>query len=179
MGANKAKPKLDQMFRTIALTTGLDAGKDFESRIKNPDSVQKKIDNHGKGYSAKDINDYYGGRFVADTPEQKKDVIQALRKLDEDNQIKILKQEQVTHQTYHAYHVDFEANGVKGEIQVHDPHSLFESVANHEIRNQYGENPPDPLKTIKKSNAQVAYQLPADQAQNIAQATEIMRQMGR
>ena len=88
----------------------------------------------------------------------------------------IQKMQQVHHDTYHAFHIDFTRDGVKGEIQIHTPASLNESVANHDIRNVYGEKPPAPLEQVKKQNQARAYKLAPDQAQQEAQALEIIKQ---
>lgn len=182
--AQKVKPELDAKLKMVAQESGLDPTADFESRLKNPDTLVKKVAVHreaGKdGYRANDVNDLYGARFIADTPTQKKDIINKIRDLNSDNFFKIDKEEQVDHGTYHAYHIDVNKRGVKAEIQIHDPHSLFESVTNHEIRAQHGENPPEPLARMKSMNATVGYKLPADRAQMIAQAIQMQRaQQGR
>lgn len=180
---NKVKPKMDNTLKLIAASQGLDPNKDFESRIKDSDVLVKKVaqqrTNGKDGYRANDVNDLYGARFIAKTPEQKKEIIKAVKELDENNAIKIDKAENVHHGTYNAYHVDFNKDGVKGEIQVHDPHSLLESVVNHEIRANVGEKAGPLVEAVKQINAHKAYSLPADQAQQQAQALELIKRMGK
>lgn len=177
--ANKVKPELDNQFKLIAAQNGLDPNVDFESRVKNPDTVVKKVAVHrqaGKdGYRVNNVNDLYGARFIADTPNQKQRIMDALQDLHSNNWMKIDKQEQVDHGTYHANHVDFNKDGVKGEIQIHDPHSLFESVINHEIRAKYGEKPPAQLEAQKQANMTLGYKMPADSIQRMAQIIQAGR----
>ena len=176
--ANKVKPELDAQFKMIAMTNGLKP-EDFESRIKNPESIKSKIDKHGKGYDLKDVNDVYGGRIVIDTPNQQDKVIGAIKEMGSNNQIKIDKIEQVHHDTYHAVHVDFTKDGVKGELQIHTPGSLYESVANHAIRTVHGEKPPAEWEQVKQANQQRGYKMEPDKAQATAQQFEqVKKQMG-
>lgn len=177
--AQQIQPELDNTFKLTAMQNGLDPVKDYESRVKNADTLVKKVAVHrqgGKGgYRMNNVNDMYGGRFIADTPEQKAKIIDALHELHSNNFLKLDKEEQVDHGTYHAYHMDFSKNGVKGEIQIHDPHSLFEAVVNHDIRAQYGENPPGKLGELKEKASEIGYKMPADQAQSTAQQIQAQR----
>lgn len=176
--AQKVKPGLDSMLGMVNAQAGLQP-QDFESRLKNAETITRKVAVHRKagkdGYRMNNVNDLYGARFIADTPDQKKQIIDQLHDLSSNNQIKIDKEEQVDHGTYHAYHIDFNHKGVKGEIQVHDPHSLFEAVTNHEIRSKFGEKPPPPMDQIKQANSQMGYQMPAQQAQQVAQTIQAQR----
>ena len=176
--ADKVKPKLDNEFKLVAMQSGLNPVNDYYSRLKNKNTILKKIGKHveeGKDYSSKDVNDVYGGRFVTKTPQQKKQLIEAIQALASKNEIKITKQEEVKDKTYNAYHIDFIKNGVKGEIQIHDPSSLFEAVVNHPIRDKYGEQPPQPIEQVKRENLVRGLTMPQDQAQQIAQAIEMQR----
>lgn len=174
--AEKAQPALDDRFKQLAEGVGLDPEKDFESRIKQPDTFIQKIAQHRlegtDKYDAKGVNDAYGGRFIADTDQQKGQIIRAFNQLDQMGEFKILKQQNVVKDTYNAYHIDFVKNGVKGEIQIHDPNSLLESVVNHEIRAEGGEKPPPAMQAEKEANANAAHQMPSDIAQDLAQAGE-------
>lgn len=151
----------------------------FESRVKNKDTIIKKIATHRlkgkKAYNLKGVNDLYGGRFIVKTPKQKQQVLQALHNLDGMGVIKILKEQQVDKDTYHAYHIDFSYKGTRGELQIHDPQSYLESVVNHEIRAQQGEKPPPPLNKEKKLNARVAKKMPDNSAILLGKAIEQQR----
>ena len=94
------------------------------------------------------------------------------------DKFKIDKIEHVQHGTYNAHHIDFTRGKVRGEIQVHDPHSLFESVLNHPIRAKFGEEPPENLQRVKKARAQLGYAMPSYQAQEGAQAIQKVQQGG-
>jgi ppGpp synthetase/RelA/SpoT-type nucleotidyltranferase len=151
----------------------------FESRVKNPDTIIKKIAAHRKAgkknYSLRGVNDVYGGRFVVDTPKKKRQIIQALHNLDRMGVLKILKEQQVDKETYHAYHLDIKYKKTRGEIQIHDPQSYLESIVNHEIRAKAGESPPPPLDREKRLNAKVSQKMPDDKAITLAKGLEQMR----
>lgn len=179
--AVQTKPELDSMFKMVAATHGLDPNTDFQSRIKQSDTVLRKVAKHrndGKDeYGLKDVNDVFGGRFIAKTPTQKHEVIEAIKDMDKSD-IKIVKKQDVHNGTYHAYHIDFEKDGVKGEIQVHDPGSLFEAVVNHDIRAKEGDKATPQEEQKKRAVEKLGYSLPQYQAQQVAQAIEKQRQGG-
>ena len=179
--AEKVKPELDSSFKMAAMTAGLDPAKDFESRIKKDSTVVKKVALHRRegdgGYRVNDVNDLYGARFIVKNDKQKKELIDGMHQLDEDNTIKIDKEQEVKHGTYEAHHMDFNYKGVKGEVQLHTPASLFESAANHDIRSVFGEKPPKPLQDVKDIHAKVAEKVSPKKAQDMAQALELVRRI--
>jgi len=179
--AEKVKPDLDSKFKMVTMTAELDPAKDFESRIKKDDTIIKKVALHrrdgDKGYRVNNVNDLYGARIIVKNDKQKKDVIDAIHQMDEDNTIKIDHEQEVKHGTYEAHHMDFNFKGVKGEIQLHTPASLFEAASNHDIRSVFGEKPPKPLQDVKDIHAKVAEKVSPKKAQDMAQALELVRRI--
>ncbi len=114
--------KSDLAKRGLFDLSKLEKGSTFESRIKTEEATIKKIALHrlrgNKNYNIEDVNDIYGGRFIIKTPEQKNKIIQEFHNLDKTGALKILKEEQVDKGTYHAYHIDFIKDEVRGEILI-------------------------------------------------------------
>src|SRR5258708_4919313 len=99
--------------------------------------------------------------------------------MEENGELKNLKKQKVTKDTYSAYHIDLVKDGVRGELQVHDPNSFLESIVNHEIRAQAGEKPPPELQAEKEANAQATAQMPQEQAQTLAQGLQDAKAEGK
>src|SRR5258708_31756108 len=99
--------------------------------------------------------------------------------MEENGELKNLKKQQVTKDTYSAYHIAFVKDGVRGELQVHDPNSFLESIVNHEIRAEAGENPPPELQAEKEANDQATAQMPQEEAQTLAQGLQDAKAEGK
>lgn len=167
------KEKLDFILRGIAQRVGAD----FNSRIKNPDTIVKKVAQKrlaGRNYSLDDINDGYGARFIIKTDGEKGKIISFMKKAEELGLFSINKSEPVKTGTYSAYHIDFQTpNGVKGEAQIMTPQQSLESVANHSLRSVHGENPQGQVKALRDKQAEIAKKTPHQEAIN--KASEIQQ----
>ncbi|PWT73666.1 MAG: hypothetical protein C5B59_12800 [Bacteroidetes bacterium] len=165
--ATQDKPNLDTAFKGIADQTG----SDFESRLKAPETMFQKVilkRSQGRDYGIDNLNDVYGGRITVTDPAQSQAIGQGLDALQKSGAIKIISDEPVVKDTYSAYHIDFETpGGTKGELQIMSPQENAESLVNHGIRSQYGENPPPQVEAIKEQNAQAVKSLPDAQAQAV------------
>ncbi len=162
--ATTEKPILDNAFSSIAQKTGAT----FDSRIKAPDTMLQKVilkRSQGRPYDLNNVNDIYGGRITVTSPKQMQAVSQQIQKTG----LKILSAEPVKSDTYNAFHIDFQTpTGTRGEIQIVTPQQSAESLVNHGIRSQFGENPPKPVQAVKEQNAQVVKNLPDQQAVQVA-----------
>ncbi len=175
--ATVSKGGLDFILSGIANKVGAE----FTSRVKNPETVVQKIAQkrmQGRNYGIQDVNDNYGGRFIIKNSSQASRIKTMLTKAQDLGIFKINKQEDVTKDTYHAFHVDFTtSDGVKGEVQIMKPQEVLESVANHSLRSVFGENPPNQVQNLRDMQANMAKNMPdnsavekAAQIQNIAKA---------
>lgn len=176
IGANKIKSVLDQALGMAAKKLG----GTFSSRIKDPDTMQKKVVQkrlQGRNYNLNDLNDAWGGRLVVD----KSDIGKAkteLKEMAKAGLFTIGKQEDVHTGTYHAFHTDIiTPDGTKGEIQIMQPQERAESLLNHSIRAVAGEKPDPALKTVTEAQAAIAKQLPNDKATHVGDIIEqLMKQ---
>lgn len=155
----------------------------FTSRVKNPQTYQQKVITKrkaGRQYAASDVNDTYGGRIVVPNNQAKLHVlaeIQALSKYP-NAPFRILAVQNVDKDTYHATHIDIQTHaGTRGEIQIQTPGENAESLVNHSIRAQWGENPPDQLNKVKKKNAKLIGNLNPQQQLMLAQRAQALHKV--
>lgn len=155
----------------------------YESRVKNPETIIRKIAMHRlkgkKNYDLKGVNDLLGCRFIYKTSQQKQKLLQGLHNLARMGIFKIVKEQEVKKDTYHAIHLDIIYKGIRTEIQIHDPQSYLESIVNHEIRAQAGEKPQGQLGQEKKLNWKAAQNMPDDHAILLGKAIEQKRMLQR
>lgn len=178
IGANKIKSVLDQALAMAAKKIG----GTFSSRVKDADTMQKKIVQkrlQGRDYNLDDLNDTWGGRLVVD----KSDIGKAkseINDMEKSGLFKIDKQEDVHTGTYHAFHTDIiTPDGQKGEIQIMTPQERTESLLNHSIRSVAGEKPDPALKAVVEAQANIAKKLPNPQASQMGDVLEkMMKQNG-
>lgn len=176
VGANKIKNVLDQALGMAAKKLG----GTFSSRVKDADTMQKKIVTKrlaGRDYNLEDLNDAWGGRLVVD----KSDIGKAkseIKDMEKSGLFKIKKQEDVSTGTYHAFHTDIiTPDGNKGEIQIMQPQERAESLLNHSIRAMAGEKPNPALKAVVEAQASIAKKLPNDKASQMSDVLEqLMKQ---
>lgn len=173
IGANKIKSVLDQALSMAAKKVG----GTFSSRVKDADTMQKKIVTKrlaGRDYKLDDLNDAWGGRLVVD----KSDIGKAkseIKDMAKSGLFKIDKQEDVSTGTYHAFHTDIiTPDGNKGEIQIMTPQERAESLVNHSIRAVAGEKPDPALKAVVEAQASIAKKLPNQKASQMGDAIEQM-----
>ncbi len=173
IGANKIKGILDQALKMAADKLG----GTFSSRVKDLDTMQKKIVQkrlQGRDYGINEINDAWGGRIVVD----KSDIGKAkseVKDMEKAGLFKIHKQEEVTTGSYHAFHMDITTpDGQRGEIQLMSPQERAESLANHSIRAIAGEKPNPELKAVADAQAQIAKKLPNNKASQMGDIIEKM-----
>lgn len=173
VGAHKIKNMLDGAFKLAAEHTGAT----FSSRIKDPETIQKKIVQkrlEQRDYDIDDIRDAYGGRFTVDSSSDIPKVKKQIEDMSKIGLFKIEKQEQRNAGTYNAYHYDIKTpDGHYAELQVHTAQSALESVANHDIRAVHGEKPQnEAINTLKEKQAQIAKSMPSDKAQAVTEALQ-------
>lgn len=173
------KKFLDYIFKGIADKMGVE----FNSRIKNPETVIQKVATkrmEGRDYNLDDVNDSYGGRFVIKKPSQVGQIQGMLHKAEELGVFKIDKQEERTQATYHAYHMDIiTPDKVRGEIQIMSPAEELESVANHSLRAVFGQKPAPEVAKLRDIQANLAKKIPGEAAhQKAQQIQDIGKQMG-
>lgn len=173
IGANKIKSVLDQALSMAAKKVG----GTFSSRVKDADTMQKKIVTKrlaGRDYKLDDLNDAWGGRLVVD----KSDIGKAkseIKSMEKAGLFKIDKQEDASTGTYHAFHTDIiTPDGNKGEIQIMTPQERAESLANHSIRAVAGEKPDPAMKAVVEAQASIAKKLPNQKASQMGDAIEQM-----
>lgn len=173
VGGNKIKNMLDEAFKLAAKHVGAT----FNSRVKNADSMIKKVAQkrlQKRDYDIDDINDAYGGRFITDKPGQISNIKKQMEKMEDIGLFKIKKEEPVKHGTYDAYHYDIESpDGHRGEVQIHTAQSELEAVANHDLRAVHGEKPQDKsVEHLKEAQLKVAKAMPPDKARSVTDALQ-------
>lgn len=179
--AQQVKPVLDNDFQQLAQANGAE----FSSRIKTPDTALQKIvlkRSQGRDYGIQDINDSYGGRITIADSSQLPTVLSQIQQLANKGNFEVLGGEPVQKDTYNAYHIDIQTPdqqvgdttipGARGEIQVMLPQEKAESLANHGIRAEYGENPPPQVEAIKDKNADIVNSLPEEDAEALSKQME-------
>lgn len=170
------KPGLDAIFKAIASKYG----GDFISRIKSPQTVAQKVATkrlQGRDYKLEDINDSYGSRLTLqkkDFPKAIKDIEKVASALGMD----IQKNEDASHSTYSAHHLDIQSpSGNKFEVQLMTPQGNVESLANHTVRAQHGEEPDnEAVVQFRDKQAQIAKKLPDDKAKAVTSALQSLSQ---
>lgn len=155
---------------------------EFTSRIKDPNTiVQKVVQKRGEGrkYNVDDVNDVYGGRIVVKDKSLLPQVKDLLMKVQKAGLFSINKQENVKEQTYNGYHIDIQTpDGMKGEIQVQTPQEELESVANHGIRSEFGEKPPQEVSNLRNTQAKLAKNISDSKAHQKSQQIQQTEQNG-
>lgn len=175
MAAQKLQGMLDKALSVAAKRLGGDSS----TRVKDIDTAakkvgQKRIQDGNDKYGIDDLRDLLGGRLVIDKNKipAAKDEISAMEKA---GLFKIKKAEERTVGTYSAFHYDVKLpDGTMGEIQLHSPKSEAVSVANHDIRAQYGDKPPKPLQQVQKKQADIIDKMPSEKAKLITTALQSM-----
>ena len=166
------KDFLDYILKGIAEK----AGAEFSSRVKNPETVIQKIATKriaGRDYNLEDVNDGYGARFIIKSSSDMASIKKMLAKAEELGVFKIGKQEQVTQATYSGFHSDITTpDGVKGEIQIQTPQQELEGVANHSLRAVFGEKPPEEVKALRDTQAELAKKISGNKAHEAAQTIQ-------
>ena len=154
------------------------AGGEFTSRVKNPDTVVQKIAKkqaNGRKYDLNDVNDLYGARIVVDT-DKFPEVTKMIDKAGDLGVFDIKKTEVVSDGSHQAHHIDFDSNGVKGEIQIMNAKDELKSVAEHPMYAAIGEKLPKEMKDISVAQAGVIQGMSDDEAHKkallIQQATQ-------
>lgn len=151
---------------------------DSSTRVKEIDTAAKKIGQKRlegrRDYSINDLRDMVGGRLVVDKDKmpQAKNEISAMERA---GLFKIKKEEKRTVGTYEATHYDVKLpDGTMGEIQIHTKKSEAVSVANHDIRAQFGDKPPKLLQKVQEKQAEIINKMPGNKARLITQALQTM-----
>lgn len=170
------KEKLDYILKGIAQNTK----SEFNSRIKNPDTIVKKIAQkrmEGRDYGIDNINDAYGGRFIVEDTKDIPKIKSLIEKASEIGLFNINKAQVVKNGNYHAFHFDIETPaGAKGELQIMTPQEELESVSNHPLRSVYGEKAPPEVETLKDMQSKMAAKMPNakahEKAMQIQQASK-------
>lgn len=178
MAAKKFQGILDMALKTASSKLGGSSS----TRIKDVDTAskkigQKRIEDGNSDYGINDLRDFLGGRVVVDKDKipQAKDEIHAMAKA---GLFKIDKEEKRNVGTYNAYHYDVKLpTGEMAEIQIHTKKSEAASVANHDIRAQLGEDPPDAWKAVQQKQADLIEKMPGDKAKFVTQALQKLHQM--
>ena len=177
IAAHKMKGVIDQ-----ALGVAADKLNGHSStRVKDLDTAQKKIAQKRlqgrENYSVDDLNDMLGGRLAVDKkkiPEAK----QEIQRMSKAGLFTIKKEQQVKEGTYSGYHYDIMTpDGNKGELQLHTDHTEAESIANHDIRAQQGENPDPKWQAVQDKQAEIIQDLPKGKAYAITQALQSLHKM--
>lgn len=167
--ATQEKPMLDTILKNLASKIGAD----FSSRVKNPQTVVQKIAQkrlQGRDYNVQDVNDAYGARIVINNAKQLAQAKEGLQHLAKAGAINILKSQDVTSDTYHAYHFDIQTpKGTRGEVQLMTPKEELESLANHSLRSVYGEDQPDHVQTLRDTQASLAKNISNAKAKQLSE----------
>lgn len=174
-----------RMKGTIDTALGIAAKKlngTSSTRVKDIDTATKKIVQkrlQGRDYGIKEVNDMLGGRLVVDK-NKIGDAKHEIRVMSKQGLFKIHKEEDVKEGEYHGYHFDITTpDGERGEIQVHTFHSETESIANHDIRAQQGEDPDPKWEKVQKVQNQIIQTLPADKSRAVSQALQSLHKMNQ
>lgn len=170
----QAKPKLDQFFQRI----GKQVGVDVSTRIKSQDAITRKVAQKrlsGRDYHPVDINDAYGARFIANTPQQKQAVISKIEDAQKQGLVHIISQKEMDEDqgTYKAYHTDLaipiaQGQTVRIEVQIMDQHMDAKAVASHDVHAQFGEKPPPEAQDQVKMQNKIIDTLPKIKAKGLA-----------
>ncbi len=178
VGAHKVKILLDGAFKLAAEKTGAD----FSSRIKDPDTITKKIAQkrmEGRGdYDLGDIRDSYGGRFTVKSKSDIPKIREQIEAMEQAGLFKIEKEEHRKSDVYDAMHFDIRTyNGEWAELQVMTAQDALSSVANHDARAVYNENPNNKAvdALVQKQHA-VAHSMPSEKALAVTKALQGLHQ---
>ena len=171
VGASKIK---DMMDKALAMAANAIGGT-FSSRVKNTDTIQQKVTQkrlEGRtDYSLDDVNDILGLRLIVNSPKDYPKAEEQVKEMSKQGLFNIKKREDVKTGTYHAVHFDTRAlNGTPMEIQIHTKQSEAESLANHQIRAEYGEKPEGIVKALRDKQADMVKDLHPDRAKALSHA---------
>lgn len=170
LAASKMKDMLD---KALALASNA-IGATFSSRVKDIDTATKKIGQkrlQGRDYGIEDLHDLLGGRLIVNSPKDYDSGEEQIRQMEKSGIFKIKKQEKVKTGNYEARHFDVVLpNGTKGEIQLHTKQSEAESLANHQIRAEFGEKPEGIVKALRDKQADIIEDLHPDRAKALSNA---------
>ena len=170
MAASKMKDMLD---RALAMAANAIGGT-FSSRVKDLDTATKKIGQkrlQGRDYGIEDLGDLLGGRLIVNSPKDYDKGEDQIRQMEKAGIFKIKNQENVKTGNYEARHFDVVLpNATKAEIQLHTKTSEAESLANHQIRAEFGEKPEGIVKALRDKQADIIEDLHPDRAKALSHA---------
>lgn len=167
--AESEKKDLDPHIKEIAKRLGAD----HSSRVKDHAVALKKIAQkrlEGRNYNVSDLNDALGQRITLNNPDQQDEAIKHIENKAKQGKFKILKQQQITNESHKSYHFDIETpNGTKGELQIlPSQQELADSVANHDIYQQFSEDPPPEVEKLQDLQTKIVEDLPNHKAKKLA-----------
>lgn len=170
VAANKIKDLLD---KALAMASNAIGGT-FSTRVKNVDTAHRKIAQkrlQGRDYAVKDLGDMLGGRLIVNGPKDYKKGVEQIKEMEKQGIFTIKKQEKVRTGSYDAEHFDVVMpNGLRAELQLHTKQSEAESLANHQIRAEFGEKPEGIVKALRDKQANIVEDLHPDRAKALSHA---------
>lgn len=174
LAADKIKDLLDKALAMAANSIGAT----FTTRVKNIDTAHRKIAQkrlQGRDYDVKDLGDMLGGRLIVNSPKDYKNGVEEIKAMEKQGIFKIKKQENVRTGSYDAEHFDVVMpNGLRAEIQLHTKQSEAESLANHQIRAEFGEKPEGIVKALRNKQADIIEDLHPDRAKALSHAIALI-----
>ena len=171
------KPVLDSVLNKVGQSTG---GRVI-TNLKNPqttvDKVQRKNEENPKrNYKIEDVNDVARGRLIYSDMASLQKGVQSFMTDVKTAGAKITKtQDYFTkpNEGYKGYHVDIKfPNGQTSEVQFHTVNTYANTLATHNLHEQYGDETPDKLAMRKEILASQIDKLSPAGAQKLAQPIE-------
>lgn len=174
VAANKIKDLLDKALAMAANAIGAT----FSTRVKNVDTAHRKIAQkrlQGRDYDVEDLGDMLGGRLIVNSPKDYGKGVDQIKEMEKQGIFKIKKQENVRTGSYDAEHFDVVMpNGLRAEIQLHTKLSESESIANHQLRAEYGEEPKGVVKALRNKQAELIDDMHPDRAKALTHAIQLL-----
>lgn len=177
LAAQRLQGVLDKALQIASTRLGGDAS----TRIKDTDTAMKKVGQkrlEGRAdYSIDDLRDLLGGRLVVDKDKipQAKEEIGHMQKA---GLFTIKKEEQRNVGDYQAYHYDVKMpDGTMAELQIHTKKSEASSIANHDIRANFGDKPPKEWQQIQEKQAAMIDNMSGEKAKALTQALQSLHKM--
>ncbi len=175
MAAHHMQGMLD---RALAMASNAIGGT-FSTRVKDSDVATKKIAQkrlQGRDYGIKNLNDMLGGRLVVNSPKDFDKAEEQINEMAKQGIFTIKKKEHIKTGNYDARHFDVKLpNGLTGEVQVHTKHSEAESMANHQIRAEFGEKPEGIVKALRDKQADIIDDMHPDHAKALSHAISLLQ----
>lgn len=178
VGAHKVKILLDGAFSLAAEKTGAD----FSSRVKDPDTITKKIAQkrmEGRDdYDMGDIRDSYGGRFTVQNKSDIPKIKEQIEAMEKAGLFKIEKEEKRKSNVYDAIHFDIRTyNGEWAELQIMTSQNAFSAIANHDLRAQFNENSNnEAVDALVQKQDDIARSMPSQKALAVSKAIQGLHQ---